>query len=308
MIAIIHSRMRALCHQPLSYASLIVSPHRTRQPFPLEPNIVPEIHPSSIIDPQASLADDVIIGPGCIIDGPATLGPGTRLLGHVFLSGKVVIGANNLIYPNTSLGFAPQYRKFDHHQPTAGVSIGDDNVIREGVTIHRTTGDEHPTRIGDRNYLMCNAHLGHDVVLGHDNTLANGVLLGGHIHLDNNVTIGGNAAIHQFCRIGRMAMISGLVGIAQDVPPFCVCHGFRTIGSLNVVGLRRAGLRQHIDPLKQAFDIFFCRGHSNGVALDRIEKEVGDDSLCVEFATFIRQTKRGITPYYEQVDDDPDSK
>ncbi len=263
---------------------------------------MPDIHPSSVIDPRAVLADDVIIGPGCVIDGPAEVGPGTRLIGRVYLSGRVVIGANNVIYPNACLGFAPQHRKIDHELETAGVRIGDGNVLREGVTIHRATSQTEPTRVGDGNYLMCNAHMGHDAVIGNENTLANGVLLAGHVTLDNHVTMGGNAAIHQFCRIGRMTILSGLIGIAQDIPPFCASHAFRSVGSLNLVGLRRAGLREHIKPLEKAFDILFRQGHSNSVAAERIEEQVGDDPLCREFAEFIRGTKRGITPYYEHVD------
>ena len=254
------------------------------------------IHPTAIIDPQARLAPDVVVGPGCIIDGPVQLGEGTRLMAHVFLQGPLSIGRNNTIYPHACLGYSPQDRKYALDDPGPGVVIGHGNTFREGCTIHRATKDK-PTTIGDDNYLMVNSHVGHDSVMGDHCTMTNGSVLGGHVQLGDNVTLGGNAGVHQFCRVGRLAMISGNEGISRDLPPFCVCYHTRRVGSLNLVGLRRAGLRQHIDPLKQAFNIFFRKQHSNTRALRLIDEQLGDDPLCREFAQFIRQTRRGITTY-----------
>src|SRR5687767_12430388 len=176
---------------------------------------MPESHPAASVGPRAELAADVRVGPWCSIEGRVALGPGTRLMERVTLRGPLRAGAGNVVYPNASLGFPAQHRRFDPATEGAGVSLGDQNVLREGVTIHRATG-EAPTRLGDRNYLMVNAHLGHDAVVGNDCTLANNTALAGHVTLADGVTLGGGAAIHQFARVGRLAIISGLAGLSQD--------------------------------------------------------------------------------------------
>lgn len=255
-----------------------------------------QVHPSAIIDERACLEEGVTIGPGCIIEGEVRVGSNTRLLANVHLFGPVTLGRDNVLYPNTCLGYAGQHRAIDHDKPGAGLIVGDGNVLREGVSIHRAIGDR-PTTVGDHNYLMVNAHVGHDSVVGNHCVLANCALLGGHVAVADNAIVSGNAAVHQFCRIGRLALISGCQGITQDLPPFCVCYVTRTVSSLNLVGLRRAGLREHIGPLKRAFDIFFRSGHANGRAIRRIESELGDDPLCLELIQFIRHSERGITPY-----------
>lgn len=257
---------------------------------------LPTIDPTATVDRRATLADDVEIGPGCHVEGCVTIGAGTRLAARVVLKGPLVLGRNNILYPNVCLGLEPQDRKFDPSKDGSGVVIGDDNIFREGVTIHRATG-ERPTTVGHRNYLMVNSHLGHDTLVGDDCTLANGAMVGGHGQIGDRVTLGGTAGIHQFCRVGRLGMVSGVIAITQDLPPFCVAYSMRSVSSLNIVGLRRAGYRKHIAPLKKAFDIFFRRQLGNRSALKRIEAELGDDPLCMEFARFIAESKRGICRY-----------
>jgi UDP-N-acetylglucosamine acyltransferase len=254
------------------------------------------IHPSSIVDPQAELAEGVIIGPQCVVQGPVKIGSGTQLLHRVTLQGPLTIGKNNRIYPNATLGLEPQDRKYDMNKGGAGTLIGDDNILREGVTIHRATGD-HPTTVGSRNFLMVNSHLAHDVTIGNDITMANGTLIAGHVTIEDRAVFGGNAVVHQFCRIGRMAMMSGIRGVTQDVPPFCVVYHSKRVGSLNLIGLRRAGYRASIDPLKKAFEILYRMGLPTNAAVKRIEAELGTDPLCAEFAAFCKASKRGVTPY-----------
>lgn len=257
---------------------------------------VSKIHPTAIIDPRAQLASDVEIGPGCILEGAVTLGPGTRLVSYVVLKGPLTLGRNNVIYPFVCIGTEPQDRKFDPGNDGAGTLIGDDNVFRESVTIHRATGAK-PTTIGNRNYFMANSHVAHDCLLGSHITLANGSLLAGHVLLQDSVTMSGNCLVHQFCRIGRLAMFSGGRAIAQDVPPFCMVYNNRSVSGLNLVGLRRANLRDHIEPLQRAFEIFYHRGLPNLKAAETIEAQLGDNPLCLEFARFILGgTRRGITP------------
>jgi len=257
---------------------------------------VAEIHPSATVDRRAELAEGVRIGPGCIVDGRVTIGANTELQAYVRVQGPAVIGSNCVVYSFACIGMPPQDRKFDPVKEGAGVVIGDDNVFRESVTIHRATGDR-PTTIGHRNYFMVSSHAGHDAIVGNDCTLANGALIGGHVHVDDSVTLGGNCGVHQFCRIGRLSMLSGVTAVTQDVPPFCITYVLRYVSSLNIVGLRRAGYRDHIEPLQRAFDIFYREHHTNAVACDLIDAEFGHDPLCKEFADFIRASKRGITAY-----------
>ncbi len=253
-----------------------------------------EIHPTALIDPEVEIAPDAYIGPGCVLRGPVKIGPLCKLHGNAYVHGPLTLGRNCRVYPFSCLGFAAQDLKYDPAKLGAGVIIGDENVFREGFTVNRATKDL-PTRIGDHNYFMGQTHVGHDAVVGNRCIIAQGTMLGGHSEVADNVNLGGNGGVHQFCRVGRFAMIAGQTASTQDVPPFCVMHHNRKIGSLNVIGLRRAGLRAHIDPLRHAFDIYFRGGHVSKVALERIEKEVAGDPLVAEFIAFIRTSKRGIT-------------
>lgn len=257
---------------------------------------MPEVHPTAIIDDRAELADDVVVGPQCVIEGRVRLGPGCRLLHRVSLRGPMEIGETNVFYPNACIGFPPQDLKFDPQIEGPGVKIGNANVFREGATIHRATGDR-PTTLGSHNYFMANSHAGHDTVVGDHVMLANGVLLAGHVEVADGAILGGNCAIHQFSRIGRLAMISGLVAIVLDVPPFCTAYNMRSVESLNMVGLRRAGYRRHIPNLKRAFDLLFREERTRPTAVAKIEAELSDDPLCREFVEFVKTTRRGITAY-----------
>lgn len=253
---------------------------------------MPNVHPSAILDPRVQLADDALVGPFCSVEGDVTIGQGTQLLRNVHLYGPLTIGAENTLYPNVCIGFAPQDLKFDASHDGPGVVIGDRNVFREGVTIHRTTG-QTPTTIGDRNFFMVNSHLAHDVVIGNDAMLANGALVAGHVTIGDRVILGGNAAIHQFCRVGRIAILSGVAGITHDLPPFALMNLHYEI-ALNRVGLRRAGLRDHIAALDRAYRLMFRHGHVPRHGADLAEKEVGQDPLVAELISFIRTSDRGV--------------
>jgi len=234
-----------------------------------------------------------------MIEGAVRIAEGTRLRAHVLLRGPLTIGRDNHIFPFCCLGYAPQDRSFDPDTDGAGTVIGDHNVIREGVTIHRATR-EGPTRLGSHNYMMAYAHLAHDVVVGDHCTLANGTMLAGHVHVADQVTFGGAAGVSQRCRVGRLAMLAGNESVTRDLPPFCTVYNSRFVSSLNLVGLRRAGHRDSIDPLKKAFDILFKQQHINSVATQRIRDELGDDPLCGELADFVDESTVGITTYAEK--------
>ncbi len=255
-----------------------------------------DVHPTASVDARAVLADGVTIGPACVIEGEVHIGAGTQLIGHNYLQGPLTLGRDNLLYPFACLGFAPQSRAHDPQHPGSGLRIGDRNVFRESVTVHRAITSQ-PTTLGDDNYIMANAHIGHDCIVGNNCTLANCAAIGGHVQLHDGAIISGNAVVHQFCRVGRLAMLSGVMGISQDLPPFCTCYVTRTVGSLNIVGLRCAGLRQHIVPLKQAFDMLYRSAHSNRGAIEKIRQTLSHDPLCLELAQFIETSERGITPY-----------
>ncbi len=258
---------------------------------------MPEIHATAFVDERAELADDVIIGPNSSIVGRVKIGAGTRMIGHAILNGPLTLGQRNLIYPFSCLGYAPQDRSYNPRHDGAGVVIGDDNVFRESVTINRATG-EKPTTLGSHNYFMACAHVAHDVVIGSRNNFANSALLAGHAWVGDQVNMAGNAAVAQHCRVGRLAMIGGEAGITRDVPPFCMVYYTRRINSLNLVGMRRAGLRESIRPMTIAFDILFRQAHTNQSALEIIrDDEIYEDPCVREFVTFIEGSERGLTQY-----------
>lgn len=256
---------------------------------------MPNIHPTAVVDPAAQLADDVTVGPHCVIESNVTLGPGTHLINRVSIAGPTTVGSNCIFYPGASIGYAPQHRGYDPKEPGAGLIIGNDSIFREGCTVHRGATDQ-PTRIGDRCYLMSNTHAGHDTILGNDVTLASGALLGGHVEIGDNVFIGGNAGIHQFTRIGRLSIISGSIGVHHDVPPFCLVSYDQTINSLNLPGLRRNGLRDEIRPLAAALRVAFSTVRPNKIAGQAVIDQFPDSAVCQEFGQFLIDNKRGILP------------
>jgi len=256
-----------------------------------------KVHPNAVISDQAELADDVEIGPFCVLHGKVKIGAGTRLLHAVTVHGPTTIGQGNVIYPGAAVGYAPQDRKFDPDTPGAGLVIGDRNVIREGVTIHRASQNE-PTRLGDDNYLMATSHMAHDCQVGNGTMFANSAVIAGHVTVGDHAILSGNTGVHQFARIGRMAILSGGQGLAQDLPPFCMVVEHRYVSGLNLIGMRRSGLKQHIDPMREAFGIYFMQGHTKPNAL-RLIREAGlvADPIVAEFVQFIETTKRGISSY-----------
>src|SRR5262245_27387310 len=169
-----------------------------------------QVHPTAMLLGEVELAEDVSVGPMCVLDGtlgPVRVGPGTRLLGSAWLYGPITLGARNSIYPFVCLGLAPQSAHFDPERAGQGTCIGHGNTFREGVTVHRAMTDHGPTTIGDNNYMMTNTHAGHDVHLANHVVMATGAVIGGHAIIGERVTIGGNTAIHQYVQIGRGAML-----------------------------------------------------------------------------------------------------
>lgn len=261
---------------------------------------MPSIHPTAILDGDIRLADDVVIGPNCVLSAPAgtsiTLGAGTKLLGNIYLTGPLSVGERNTIYPFVTLGFPPQDLKWDPAVSGAGLVIGNGNTFREGVTIHRATSHETPTTIGDDNYWMINSHAGHDCTIGNNCIFVNGVLLGGFVRIDNKVIIGGNTTIHQFCRIGRGAMLSGAVALTLDMPPFFMLTAFNVCGSINLIGMRRAGMPAgDINLVKWVYRTMYRNGVTPKHAIETLRQRA-EHPLVREYIEFIETSKRNICP------------
>jgi UDP-N-acetylglucosamine acyltransferase len=251
-----------------------------------------EIHPTAVVAKGAEL-DGVHIGPFCIVGEKVRIGKGSRLLSHVSIDGDTALGPDNVVFPFTSLGAAPQDLKYGGE--ASRVRIGTGNQIRESVTIHRGTESGHmETRVGDHCMIMAYAHIAHDCVVGNRVVLANGVQLAGHVVVDDFATLGGLAAVHQFSRVGTRAFVSAGSMLALDAPPYCIAEGRRAkIAGINIVGLQRAGFdAERITAIKRVYKEFFAPGRSKEERLADLTPNATADVLV--FLDFIRASKRGV--------------
>ncbi len=259
------------------------------------PDSTRRIHPTAIIDPQATLGGGVEIGPYCVITGKVSLGAGVRLVAGVHINGPTEIGEGTTVYPGACIGFEGQDVKFKPGMETAGVRIGKNCLIREHVTIHLATKTAAPTTVGDDCFLMANSHVGHDAKVGNRVVLVNAALLAGHSEVGDGATLSGNTAIHQFARVGRLAFLSGGVGQSMDTPPFCIAGERNRVTGINLVGLRRAGIpREQITRVRQAFAKVFRRSLPKAEMLAALDELGKDCPLVAEQAEFVRTAKRPI--------------
>ncbi len=254
------------------------------------------IHPTAVVHKGAEVDGSADIGPFCVIGPKVKIGPHTRLLSHVVVDNDTTIGARNVIHPHATLGGTPQDLKF-RGEP-ARVIVGDDNVIRECVTVHMGTAAGHmETRVGNGCLLMAYSHVAHDCSVGNRVIMANEVSLAGHVTVQDNVIIGGMAGVHQFCQVGRNAYVGGAAMVAQSVPPFCIAKGDRAkLTSINIIGLKRAGWpREKIHAIRHAFQMLFFADEPFKAALARTEAELAPQVPEVdEVCKFIRGQKRGV--------------
>jgi UDP-N-acetylglucosamine acyltransferase len=205
------------------------------------------------------------------------------------------MGRGNLIYSGATLGERPQHIKYNNE--LTSVEIGDYNIFREHVTIHRGTTYSWTTSIGSHNFFMVNSHVAHDCRVGNHCIFANGALLGGHCELADNVYLSGNSAVHQFVRIGRLALLSGCSATTKDIPPFVIQQNIDTVVGINVIGMRRAGLSHaQIDAVRHAFKVIFRDNMVLPAALAQLELELGHVDVVSEMIIFLRQSHRGINP------------
>jgi UDP-N-acetylglucosamine acyltransferase len=252
-----------------------------------------EIHPTAVVSPRASLARDVRLGPYTVIEDDVEIGAGCEIGAHAVVKRFTTLGARNRVYEHATLGGEPQDVKFKG-EPSA-LRIGDDNLIREYVTIHRAAGEGETTHVGDRNFLMVGVHIAHNCEVGDDNVLANGVALAGHIHVEDHAFLSSNVGAHQFVRFGRYAMVGGKSKIVQDVLPFFLTDGNPArVRGLNAIGLRRGHFPQGSRAaLKRAHQILFRTRLPLESALRALEEM--DDENVSHLAAFIRASRRGFT-------------
>ena len=250
------------------------------------------IHPTAIVDARATIDLTAEIGPYVVIDGPVEVGARTRVMAHAVLLGRTVIGADNGIHPGVVLGDVPQDLKFAD-VPT-GLRIGERNVIREHVTMHRGTAPETWTVVGDDGFFMQNAHLAHNCVVGNETIIASGALLAGHVTVGDQAFISGNCVVHQFTRVGRLSIMRGLSRTSRDVPPFALIDDTHVVRGVNRVGLRRAGFDAgRVRTLVRAFRILFGERTNIRLAMERVAAECPAPDVD-EVLAFIRAAKRGV--------------
>ncbi len=254
------------------------------------------IHPTAVVEPGAQVDPTCEIGPYAVVGPNVKLGPRTVLSAHAIVTGRTAMGEGNRVFPNAVIGEIPQDLKYKG-EPTA-LEIGDRNTFRECATVNLgTAGGGGVTRIGNGCLFMAYSHVGHDCRIGDGAIIANSVALAGHIVIEEHVHISGNAAAHQFTRIGRLAFVSGLTGIAMDVPPYCTVAGARAeLAGLNTVGMQRAGMTdEQVGRVKQAYKVVFRSNLGLAEALAQIDQELGAHPEIAHFIRFIRGSQRGIT-------------
>jgi len=255
-----------------------------------------DIHPTAIIDPAARLGRNVAVGAYAVIGAGVSLGDDCEVMHHANLQGPLTAGRGNRFYPFCSVGMEPQDKKHEEGGRSELV-LGDDNIIREFVTINRGSSDSAGvTRVGSHNWIMAYCHIAHDCHVGDHTVFANGATLGGHVTVADRVTLGGFTAVHQFCSIGTLTMTGGQTMIAQDVPPYVIATGNRVrLYGINKIGMERNGFtRAEIAAVNKAYKLFFRSRLKAEEALARIEAELGGSLHVRRFAAFIRASKRGI--------------
>lgn len=249
------------------------------------------IHPSSLVHPDAELGDDIDIGPFCTVGAGVRIGDGCKLRSHVVIDGPGTdIGENNTFYPFTIIGADPQDLKY--HNEVTQLIVGNNNVFRESVSVHRgTLSGGGATRIGDDNLLMSYVHIAHDCMVGNNNILAAYVGISGHVVIDDHVTLSGQCGVVQFLRIGSYSYIGGGSIIDKNIPPYSTGYGNRIeIKGVNIVGLKRNGFaREIISAISDAHRLYFRSGYSEAEALPRIEAELGDCKEVTLFIDFLRE-------------------
>jgi len=250
---------------------------------------MPQIHPTAIVAPGAKVADDVVIGPYCLVGEHVSLAAGITLKSHVVVEGRTTIGERTRIFPFASIGHEPQDLKYDG-EPSS-LEIGSDNTIREHVTMNPgTAGGGMVTRIGDHCLFMVGAHVAHDCQIGDHVILVNNATLGGHVVMEDYAILGGLSAVHQFVRVGRHAMIGGMSGVERDVIPYGQVLGDRArLHGLNIIGMQRRGFsRDDIQGMRSAYNTLFNDAGTLSERVDEVARRFGGIGPVDDLVAFIR--------------------
>ena len=261
-----------------------------------------KVHPNAFVDSSAELHDGVTISQGAIVGPNVTIGEGTEIGPNAVISGRTQIGRNNKVFPNVFIGLDPQDLKYKG-APTE-VIIGDNNTLRECVTINKATNQGEKTIIGNNNLLMAYTHIGHNCELGNSIVLSNGVQVAGHVKVEDKAIIGGCLGIHQFVHIGYLAMIGGMTRVDRDVPPFCLAEGHPgRLRGLNRVGIKRSGLMENKDfdlkLLQSNWNLLFKSNDAISNSLENVMRGQLDFSsakLCSFLKESISKERRGPMP------------
>lgn len=251
------------------------------------------VHETAVIDPNAQLGEGVQVGPFCVIGSNVVIGDGTVIGAHVVIEPWTTVGNECRIYTGAVLGGVPQDQKFKGER--SFLTMGDRNIIREYVTIHRATGEGNSTTIGNDNMLMAYCHIGHNCTLGNNITMANMVGISGHVSIEDRSVFGGMVGVHQFVRIGKLAMLGGYSKVAQDVPPFMMVDGRPVkVYDLNVRGLRRSGVGPGVrSGLRQAYKLLYRSNLNLSQAIEAIEAEVEQSPERDYLLNFVRNIRFG---------------
>ena len=256
--------------------------------------LIMKIHPKAIIDKKAKLADDIEVGPYAIIGPDVEIGRASKIGPHAVIEGRTAIGENCRIFTGACIGSIPQDLKYKNER--SFLKIGNNNIIREYVTINLGTHEDSVTSIGDGNLLMAYSHVAHDCKIGRGCIIANAGTLAGYVTVEEKVVIGGLAAIHQFVRVGKLAIIGGCSKVVQDVPPFSTCDGHPArLYGLNTLGLRRAGISKDAHKaLKRSFKILFRSGLPYKIGAEKVNEDVERCEEVDYLLNFMRTSKRGM--------------
>jgi len=255
-----------------------------------------KIHPTALVDAATHVGADVEIGPFSIVGPQAVIGERTIMQSHVVIEGDVTIGTGNFIGHGTIIGAPPQDVSFSPERKTK-VEIGNDNIIREYCTIHRGSPEGSATKIGDKNFLMTGAHIGHNCLIGNNVVIANNCLLAGHVRVDDGSFLGGGSTFHQHMHIGRLVMVQGSSAFGKDLPPFTIAAERNSVFGINVTGLKRAGFSaKDRDEIKDAFKLVYLSGLNISQALEKAATMKFGTSAR-GFLDFVANAKkRGICP------------
>jgi len=251
------------------------------------------IHAQAIVSPMARIGRGVEIGPFCVVEPHATLGDGCRLESRVVVKSGTTLGSNNWVFEGAVLGGMPQHVHTPEQPGT--VIIGCGNTIRENVTVHRALEEDEATIVGDNNLLMVNVHIAHDCRVGNHTIFANNAMLAGHVTVGDRAYVSGAVAVHQFCRIGSLAMVGGQSHVNKDVPPYVTIDGLSShVVGLNQIGLRRAGFSgEDLQRLKEAYRVIYRSGLGWNEILLRLREEFSDGPAALYYQ-FLSTTTRGI--------------